>query len=150
MTRFEHLFPAKCFVAIGALTVALVAGAAAAAAPSVDESELRHLGFKVLVATNKVQEDWVRSLPHGKIRPMQRTGKKFYIVPDAAAKRIFVGGPAEFDAYRKLHPEQQQAARDAAAKTTAYRSKQDATMRAATARDLSDPFLDVSWADLGW
>jgi hypothetical protein len=150
MTRFAHLHPTKLFVAIGALAAALVAGTAAAAAPGVDEAQLLSLGFKVLVATNKVQEDWVRTLPPGKIRAMQRTGKKFYVYPDASANRVFVGGPAEFDAYRKLHPEEQQAAQDAAAKSSAYRAKQDATMRAATARDLSDPFLGASWADLGW
>ena len=131
----------------------LLASAVAAAPPRIDESQLQELGFKVLVATTKVQQDWVRSLPPGKIRPMQRTGKKYFIYPDASRNQIYVGGPAEYDAYRKLHPEEQQSAQkaqDAAAKESAYRGKQAAEMRAATARDLSDPFLGASWADLGW
>jgi hypothetical protein len=81
---------------------------------------------------------------------MQRTGKKFFIYPDASRNQIYVGGPAEYDAYRQLRPEGEQSAQDAAATARAYRGKQDAAMRAATARDLSDPFLGVSWADLGW
>ena len=81
---------------------------------------------------------------------MQRTGKKFFIYPDASGNQIYVGGPAEYEAYQKLLPEGQQSALDAAAKASAYRGKQDAAMRAATARDLSDPFLGASWADLGW
>ena len=100
-----------------------------------------------------IQQDWVRSLPPGKFRPMQRTGKKFFIYPDASRNQIYVGGPAEYDAYRQLHPEEQrsaQSAQDAAAKESAYRGKQAAAMQAATARDLSDPFLGASWADLGW
>ena len=124
-----------------------------AAPPPVDESQLLGLGFKVLVATTKVQQDWVRSLPPGKIRPMQRTGKKFFIYPDASRNQVYVGGPAEYDAYRQLHPEEQrsaQNAQDASAKASAYRGKQNTTMQAATARDLSDPFLGASWADLGW
>lgn len=137
------------------LCVALAATAfaacgAAAAAPRIDEKELLDLGFKVLVAQTKVQEDWVRTLPPGQIRPMQRTGRKFFIYPDAPRKQIYVGGPAEYQAYRQRHPEEQQSAQDAAAKASAYRGKQDVAMREATARDLSDPFLGLSWADLGW
>ncbi|MFO1325573.1 MAG: hypothetical protein U1F15_16135 [Burkholderiales bacterium] len=138
--------------ALGALAVASIAAAgagAAAAAAGVDESEMVSLGFKVLVAETKVQKDWVRSLPPGRIKPVQRTGRKFFIYPDASANRIFVGGPAEYDAYRKLHPEGK-SAQDIANETNAYRAKQDASMRAATAHDLSDPFLGVTWADLGW
>ena len=135
-----------------AVTVFAVAGVAATP-PRIDESQLLQLGFKVLVATTKVQQDWVRSLPPGKIRPMQRTGKKFFIYPDASRNQIYVGGPAEYAAYQQQHPEERgsaQRAQDAAAKESAYRGKQAAAMQAATARDLSDPFLGASWADLGW
>jgi len=127
-----------------------VAGAAVAATPRVDEKQLLELGFKVLVATTKVQEDWVRSLPPDKVRPMQRNGKKFFVYPDATRNQVYVGGPAEYEAYRQLHPEGQQSAQDAATKASAYRMKQDSAMRKASARDLSDPFLGASWADLGW
>lgn len=139
---------------LGALAMTVsVAANGAAAPPPFDPNQLLEVGFKVLVAKTKVQEDWVRGLPAGKIRPMQRTGKKFFIYPDAPRKQIYVGGPAEYAAYQKLHPEEQrsaQDARDAAAKESAYRGKQAAAMQAATARDLSDPFLGASWADLGW
>jgi len=154
MNRLLNSCRAQLRKAVGAFAVAaLLAGGATAAPPRVDESQLSALGFKVLVATTKVQEDWVRSLPPGKIRPMQRNGKKFFIYPDASRKQIYVGGPAEYDAYQQLHPEEQQSAqsaKDAAAKQSAYRGKQAAAMQAATARDLSDPFLGASWADLGW
>ncbi len=105
----------------------------------------------MLVADTNVQKEWVRGLPPGKIRPMQRTGKKFFIYPDAPGNQVYVGGPKEYEAYVKLHPENgvadaQKAARDA----SAYRAKQSEAMQKATARDLSDPFLGASWADLGW
>jgi hypothetical protein len=129
-----------------------VAGAAVAAAatPRIDESELLALGFKVLVPTTKAQADWVQRLAPGEIRPMQRTGKKFFIVPDASRKQIYVGGPKEFEAYLQLHPDTKLYGQDAAKKASAYRQKQDDVMKKATARDLSDPFLGVSWYDLGW
>jgi hypothetical protein len=138
---------------LGALAASLLVAAslAAAAPPRIAESELLDSGFKVLVATTKVQEDWVRGLPPGKIRPMQRTGKKYYIFPDAAHKQVYVGGPKEYEAYLQRHPEHRPPdAAKAATAASAYRAKQDDLMREATARDLSDPFLGVTWADLLW
>jgi hypothetical protein len=154
MTRLPNSLHAKLLAALGALAVTmLVAGGAAAATPRIDERQLLDTGFKVLVATTKVQQDWVRGLPPGQIRPMQRTGKKFFIYPDASRNQVYVGGPAEYEAYRRLHPEEQQraqSAQDAAAKASEYRGKQAAAMQSATARDLSDPFLGVGWSDLGF
>ena len=142
----------KLFHALWALAVSVfVAGDAVAAAARIDESELSAAGFKVLVATTKVQEEWVRKLPPGKIRPMQRTGKKFFIYPDASRNQVYVGGPKEYEAYVQLHPENRVPDAQAAEKAASgYRMKQADAMQKASARDLSDPFLGVSWADLGW
>ena len=57
--------------------------------------------------------------------------------------------PKEYEAYLAVHPQQSKPGESEAA-TRAYRMKQDETMRKATARDLSDPFLGATWADLGW
>ena len=129
---------------------AFVAGGAAAAAPRVDESELLSLGFKVLVATTPVQEEWVQRLPQGKVKPLQRNGKKYFIFPDASKKQIYVGGPKEYEAYHQLHPESQLGTEEAAKKGSDARAKQNEAMQKATARDLSDPFLGVGWNDLIW
>jgi hypothetical protein len=137
--------------ALTVTTLLLSNMAVAATAKPVDTTALTSAGFKTLVATSKVQEDWVRGLPAGKIRPMQRTGKKYYIYPDAPRKQVYVGGPKEYDAYVQRHPEHrlpdsQKQAKDA----SAYRAKQTEAMQSASARDLSDPFLGATWADLGW
>jgi len=151
MKRFLCPLRAAVVDALGALALAVfVAAGAAAATPRIDESQLSELGFKVLVATTKVQQDWVKSLPPGQIRPMQRNGKKYFIYPDPSRSQIYVGGPKEYEAYRQLHPESETSTAAAAKKGSAYRVKQDEAMRAATQRDLSDPFLGASWADLGW
>ena len=71
----------------------IVTGGAAAATPHIDESELLALGFKVLVATTTAQQEWVQRLAPGQIRAMQRTGKKYFIYPDAPKSQIYVGGP---------------------------------------------------------
>ena len=137
---------------LAALAMAMfVAGGAAAAAPPIDEKQLLDAGFKTLVATTKVQREWVGGLPPGKIRAMQRTGKKYFIYPDAPRNQIYVGGPKEYEAYAQLHPEHRIADLQRAAKEqSAYRGKQADAMEKASARDLSNPFLGVTWADLGW
>lgn len=136
-----------------ALTLsAFVAGNAVAAkpAPRIDESELLASGFKVLVAATAIQQEWIKNLPPGQIRPMQRTGKKFFIYPDAPNRQIYVGGPKEYDAYLQLHPASKLATREAMKSGSAYRAKQTVEMQKATERDLSDPYLGLSWNDLGW
>ena len=154
MKRFVSFNRAKVLQALVVLAMVVFIGdGPGAAPPRFDESQLPGLGFKVLVATTKVQQDWVRTLPPGQIKAMQRNGEKFFIYPDASKSQIYVGGPAEYDAYAKAHPEERQrvqSAQDAAAKTNAERVKQGTAMQAATTRDLSNPFLGASWADLGW
>jgi hypothetical protein len=81
---------------------------------------------------------------------MQRTGKKFYIGPDASGKQIYIGGPREYEAYMQLHPDTRLYGQDAAKNASAYRSKQNEKMQKATARDASNPFLGATWSDLGW
>lgn len=152
MHRFSNSRVAKLLtiLATAAVSVFFAGGAAAATAP-IDEKQLLDVGFKVLVATTKVQEDWVRGLAPGKFRAMQRTGKKFFIYPDAPRKQVYVGGPKEYEAYVQLHPESRVAdAQKAAEAASAYRGKQSDAMQRATARDLSDPFLGASWVDLGF
>lgn len=127
----------------------LVAVGADAAAPKVDTSELLSSGFKVLVAKTQVQKDWVKNLPKGQIRPMQRTGKKYFIYPDASGSQIYIGGPMEFEAYRQLRPDTQLAARQAVQQGTTAREKSYAATKQATGRELSDPFLGAEWIDLG-
>jgi hypothetical protein len=144
------LNPLRAIVAVALAVSMFVAGGAAAAPPRVEENELLASGFKVLVATTSVQKEWVQRLPAGQIRPMQRTGKKFFIYPDAARNQIYIGGPKEYEAYHQLHPDSKLATQEAAQKGSAYRQKQDDVMRKATARDLTDPFLGADWVDLGW
>ena len=140
---------------LGALALSMFVAAAAIAAkapppPRIDESDLVNAGFKLLVPETTGQAEWVQRLAPGEIRAMQRTGKKFFIAPDATGKQVYVGGPKEYEAYMQLHPDTKIYGQDAANAGNAYRSKQDEKMRKATARDLTDPYLGASWYDIGW
>jgi len=130
----------------------LVANSAVAATPTDAENELSGLGFKTLVATTPAQKDWIKRMAPGQIRAMQRTGKKYFIYPDAARNQIYVGGPKEYDAYMQLHPDSKLAGQDGAKQASEYRAKQDIAMQKRTARDLSDPYywaFTATWADFG-
>jgi len=137
-------------MALLAFSVSALATTAVAATSAVDESELRGLGFSVLVASTPTQEDWVRRLPQGKVKPMQRNGKKYFIFRDPSRAQIYVGGPNEYLAYQKLHPESQPGTEEAAKKGSAARGKQNTVMQESTARDLTNPWLGVGWSDLIW
>jgi len=150
-SRRSMLFNVLAALSLTMLSSGATGAATAAKSPPIDKIALSDAGFKVLTATTKVQEDWVRGLPAGKIRPMQRTGKKYFIYPDAPGKQIYVGGPKEYDAYVQRHPEHRVTDSKKAAKdASTYRAKQTDEMKQASARDLSDPFLGATWADLGW
>lgn len=150
VTLFNLARRTMSLVAFAAATWLAAGATAAAASPAVDETELLGLGFKVLAATNSTQEDWVRRLPQGKVKAVQRNGSKYFIFRDPTRTQIYVGGPKEYAAYQELHPESQPGTQEAAQKGAAARAKQNTVMQDATARDLTNPFLGVGWSDLIW
>jgi len=153
MNRFLSSRGSKVVIVLTALAASvLTTGSAFAATPAEVQNELVGLGFKVLVATTQAQQDWIKRMAPGQMRAMQRTGKKFFIYPDAAGNQIYVGGPKEYDAYKQLHPDSKLAGQEGAKQASEYRAKQDAAMQKATARALSDPYYwayTATWADFG-
>jgi hypothetical protein len=140
---------ASAFIMSSALVACLsISGVADAAAPGVDVDDLTKSGFKALAATTPLQKEWIKRLPPGEIRPVQKNEKKYFIYPDAANGQIYAGGTNEYKAYKELHPDSKLATAEAAKKGAEYRVGQTDVMQKATARDLSDPFLGVSWMDL--
>jgi hypothetical protein len=156
MNQFLNSHRANTVIVLVALAVSvLIANGAAAGTPTVDEKELLGVGFKTLVATTTAQADFVKRMAPGQIRAMQRTGKKFFVYPDAANNQVYVGGPKEYEAYKQLHPDSKLAGQDGAKQASQYRAKQDIAMKKATQRDVSDPYYWTNtatwtWSDLGW
>jgi hypothetical protein len=137
---------AKLLAILSAFAVAAIAGGCATTAPPApDESLLSAAGFKVLVAKTAQQQEHLQSLPPGKIRAMERNGTPYFVYPDAVNNRIYVGTQKEYQAYLRLHPEnngnpQNQLNAQQAADLASY-GKQDDAMQKATKRDLSDPYF---------
>jgi len=129
---------------------ALAAACATPGPPPVDTSQLLAAGFKVLDAKTPTQIERLQALPPGQLTEWQNTGKHFYVFPDFAKKQLYIGRPAEYQAYLRLVP-------NAAGPTLAQQSaadmanyaKQDAGMSLLTARDADDPYW-WSLDNIGW
>jgi hypothetical protein len=116
-------------------------GCATPGRPPVDTTQLLAAGFKVHDATTPTQVERLQALPPGTLTEWQNTGKHFYVYPDAAKKQLYVGRPAEYQAYLRLTGGSAgpTLAQKSAADTANY-AKQDAGMSMLTARDADDPY----------
>ena len=65
------------------------------------ESMLVAAGFKTITPKNPTQQQKLQQLPPGKIAMIQKSGKTFYVYPDAAHNQAYVGGPQEYQAYQQ-------------------------------------------------
>src|SRR5689334_11756529 len=85
---------------LGAVAVAALSSGCASTPPPAlpDETQLSAAGFKVVSATTKEQQEHLQSLNPGKITELQRTGRHFFVYPDPARNRIYVGTPKEYAA----------------------------------------------------
>jgi hypothetical protein len=82
--------------------LALLFLAAGCATTKHTETFLTAAGFKVVAATTPKQEQRLKALPPGKITTVQRNGKTYYVFPDVAHNRIYLGTPNEYQNYRQI------------------------------------------------
>ena len=133
--------------------LAVVAGCASTPPqpPPVDEAQLLAAGFKIVVAKTTQQQEHLRTLPSGVIMQWQRTGVHYFVYPDAAQNRIYVGTPKQYAAYQRLRPGNYPSPGAGDAADMASYEKQDAGMQNLTQRDLADPYYFWDAFDgLGW
>jgi hypothetical protein len=128
---------------------ALVLGSTStpASPPPQVESLLVAAGFKTVVASTDKQLQQLPTLPAGQVTVVSQTGKNFFVYPDLANNRVYVGTAKEYQAYLKLRAQNNLPTPD----PQASYFQQDAAMRKADARDASVPWeLWPSFNDLGW
>jgi len=133
-----------------ALTLCIFGCASVGGPPPVDTSQLVAAGFKVVDVEAPLQIERLQTLPTGKLTEYQFTGKHLYLYPDVAKKQLYVGRPAEYQAYLKATggTAGPSLAQQSAADTANY-AKQDAGMAKLTARDENDPYW-WSLDNIGW
>jgi hypothetical protein len=97
MNPFKSPFTFVLAVAIA------IAGCATSSQTSTQskESMLVAAGFKTITPKNATQKQKLQNLPPGKIAMIQKKGKTYYVYPDAANNQAYVGGPAEYQAYKQ-------------------------------------------------
>jgi hypothetical protein len=96
----KHLFTGSSLIGAFAL-ITLVVGCAGTQAQN-KENLLIAAGFQVIVPKTAAQQQLLQKLPAGKVTPIQKNGKQYYVFPDAANNQAYVGGPTQYQAYRQL------------------------------------------------
>jgi hypothetical protein len=66
------------------------------------ESMLVAAGFKVITPKTAAQQQKLQKLPAGKVTMIQKNGKTYYVFPDPANNRAYIGRPKEYQAYQQL------------------------------------------------
>jgi hypothetical protein len=152
MTPRSHI----AALTLAALTLMLAAACATVSAPAPpNERLLTEAGFKTVPATTQQQREHLQTLPPGTLTEWQQTGRHYYVYPDVAANKLYVGTPKEYQAYLALRTKGGMSNPTLTNTTTAdMRSylKQDAAMQKADALDAQIPPWAIwpDFANLGW
>jgi hypothetical protein len=99
----KHIFTGFGFIGAFALLL-LAAGCTSMQTPS-KENLLIAAGFKVVVPTTVAQQHKLQALPPGKVALVQKHGKIYYVFPNAANNRAYVGDQKQYQAYEQLRLE---------------------------------------------
>ena len=91
---------------IGAACAALLIGCATTQSTTQNrESMLVASGFKTITPKTAAQQQKLQSLPPGKVTMIQKGGKTYYVFPDPANNRAYIGRPKDYQAYQQLRAE---------------------------------------------
>jgi hypothetical protein len=63
-------------------------------------------GFKIITPARAEQMALLQKLPADKVTPITYNGKPYYILPDLANNRAYVGGPKQFQVYKQFRQKQ--------------------------------------------
>ena len=64
-------------------------------------------GFKTITPKTAAQQQKLQQLQVGQVAQVQRKGKTYYVVADPPQNVVYVGGPAEYQAYQQLRAQRQ-------------------------------------------
>ncbi|HEY5705117.1 MAG TPA: hypothetical protein VIS96_06045 [Terrimicrobiaceae bacterium] len=82
--------------------IALLALVVGCASTQSKENMLVAAGFNVIVPKTAAQQQKLKVLPPDKVSMVQKSGKTYYVFPDAANNQAYVGGPKQYETYRQL------------------------------------------------
>jgi hypothetical protein len=127
----------KVFQLVSAVAMLLLA--AGCASTKHTEQMLSAAGFKAVVPNSPKQEQQIKTLPADKLTMAHRNGKTFYVFPDPAHHRLYVGNLQQYQAYQQI----------LADKKIAGQNRVDADMARADGADDADRWA-VWTENTGW
>ena len=78
--------------------LALALGCASSTPTANQQNMLMAAGFTVITPKDTAQQQKLQSLPPGQLAMINKGGQTYYVFPDAANNRAFVGGPDQYQA----------------------------------------------------
>ena len=98
--------------------LALVLGCASSTPTANQQNMLMAAGFTVITPKDTAQQQKLQSLPPGQLAMITKGGQTYYVFPDAANNRAFVGGPDQYQALVNYRLSQHLAAEQLSTSTT--------------------------------
>jgi hypothetical protein len=80
------------------------------------EKLLSEAGFRTRSVSSPEGQQHLKTLTPGKITPVTRSGKTYYVFPDSSQNRVYVGDQAHYQKYRQLRSQQKLADEEIAAR----------------------------------
>jgi hypothetical protein len=130
-----------------ALLLLIGCSSAPPAPPPLPANLLTQAGFKNIAASTAEQKAHLQRLPVGQVTVVSQNMKNYFVYPDAAENRLWVGTEKEYQAYMRLRAQNNPPAYN----PEASYFKQDANINLADKQDAS-----VTWgwwpgfSGLGW
>ena len=84
------------------MLLAMVVGCTTTTQTQNKENLLIAAGFKIIIPKAAAQQQKLQTLPAGKVSLVQKNGQIYYVFPDAANNRAYVGGPTQYQAYQQI------------------------------------------------
>ena len=95
------------FKLIAALILAVLAVGCASNNLLDKENAAVGAGFKIITPAKAEQMALLQKLPADKVTPITYGGKLYYILPDLANNRAYVGGPKQYQVYKQFRQKQE-------------------------------------------
>ena len=88
-------------IALTLLLLASATGCSTTQQTAHTEELLLSSGFKVVAAATPAHKAQLQTLRPGKITLVNRNGKLWYVYPDPAGQKLYVGNASQYQAYRQ-------------------------------------------------
>jgi hypothetical protein len=112
----KHILTGFSLISAWAL-LALAVGCASSTPTQSEQNMLIAAGFKTITPKTTAQQQKLQALPPGQLAQITKNGQTFYVFPDAANNRAFVGGPDQYQALVNYRLSQHLAAEQLATST---------------------------------